>query len=68
MNIFEKGVPELSPEKIKIIYHQSSRESAEEFALQNDSPTISGLPEPSSGTQSRPMNSRPRWYLDWGDF
>ena len=68
MHIFEKGVPELSPEKIQNIYEQSPTDFAEEIALSNDSPTIDGPSEPSSGTRSRPLNSRPRWYLDWGEF
>ena len=64
MHIFEKGVPELSPEKIQNIYNQSLRYSAEELTLSNDSPTIDGPSVP----RSRPLNSRPRWYLDWGEF
>ena len=68
MHIFEKGVPEFSPEKIQNIYNQSLRDFAEELALSNDSPTINGPSEPSSGTRSRPLNSRPRWYLNWGEF
>ena len=78
MNIFEKGITELSSERIQIIYDQFSKQHVERSLLCSDSDSTitesSGILPGRSSRPSNSMNSRPiqrvfsTGYFDWGDF